>query len=81
MIIARLPRDVTRDGHWLTCIYRQKKEGGLAVYLQNSDPGGSSGHWFHVIKIDVTDGKEQLGETLAIKQNCDAAILLAGQAP
>ena len=81
MIIEQLPRDVTRDGQWLTCIYRQKKEGGGAVYLQNSEPGGSSDHWFHVTKIDVTDGKEQLGATLAIKQNCDAAIAIAGQAP
>ena len=83
MIVERLPRDVTRDGHWLTCIYRQKNAGGAAVYVQNSDPGGSSGHWFWVIKIDidVIDLKEVLGETLAIKQNCDAAISIAGQAP
>jgi hypothetical protein len=26
-------------------------------------------------------GKEQLGETLAVKQNCDAAMSIAGQAP
>jgi hypothetical protein len=59
-----------------------KKVGGAGVYVQNSEPGGSSGHFFHVIAITVNyDGKEELGETLAIKQNCDAAILLAGQAP
>jgi len=34
-----------------------------------------------MIKIDVTNGKEQLGETLAVKQNCDAAISIAGQSP
>jgi hypothetical protein len=36
---------------------------------------------FHVFKIDVIDGKETIGETLAVKQNCDAAISIAGQAP
>ena len=82
MIVEHLPRDVvTHDGKWLTCIYRVRPTGGAGVFMENSPAGAADHHFFHVIKITVTDGKEQLGETLAIKQNCDAAILLAGQAP
>jgi hypothetical protein len=81
MIIEQLPRDLVHEGHWLTLLYRQKKEGGAAVYLQNSEPGLGHGQQFHVIKIDVINGKERLGETLAVKQNCEAAISIAGQAP
>jgi hypothetical protein len=51
------------------------------VYLENSKPGEAHGHKFHVFKIDIADGKEQLGETLSVQQNCDAAITIAGQTP
>jgi len=81
MIVENIPRDLVHEGHWLTLIYRQKKEGGAAVYLQNSEPGRADGHWFHVIKIEVSDNREQLGETVSVQHNCDAAIAIAGQAP
>jgi hypothetical protein len=44
MIVEQLPRDLTHNGMSLTLIYRQKKEGGAAVYLQNSEPGVAHGH-------------------------------------
>ena len=80
--VEQLPRDIFQSGgRWLTLIFRQRKVGGAAVYLQNSKPGLAHGHKFHVIRIVVVDGKEQLGETLAIQQSCDAAMAIAGQAP
>jgi hypothetical protein len=80
MPVQQLPRDLQHEGRWLTLVYRQKNAGGAAVYLQNSAPGRADGHFFHVIKIDVIDGKEQLGATLAVRHNCDTAISIAGQA-
>lgn len=79
MNVEQLPRDLDHDGKWLTEIYRQSKEGGAAVYLQNSEPGLAHGHTFRVIEIVVRDGHEQLGQTIAVQQNCNAAISIAGQ--
>ena len=81
MIVEHLPRDLEHEGKWLTLIYRQKKEGGAAVYLQNSEPGLAHGHKFHVIKIEVSDNRERLGATVSVQHNCDSAIAIAGQAP
>jgi hypothetical protein len=84
MTITQLPSDVTTpDGRWLTCVYRQKKVGGAAVFLENSPAGAPDYHRFFVIMIDVDaiDLRETLGRVVAVLQNCDAAVLIAGQAP
>jgi hypothetical protein len=78
--IETLPRDLEHGGKWLTELYRSHREGGRIVYLENSEPGCGFGHKFHVFEIEVVNGQEQLGETLAVKQNCDAAIAIAGNA-
>jgi hypothetical protein len=75
--IETLPRDLEHDGKWLTELYRSHREGGRIVYLENSEPGCGFGHVFHIIQIEVINGKETLGQTLATKFNCDAAVALA----
>jgi hypothetical protein len=45
--------------------------------IQNSLPGRASGHRFVVFKIDIENGREQLGEEIASPHTLDRAIEIA----
>jgi hypothetical protein len=47
--------------------------------LENSLPGRASGHRFVVFKIDIENGREQLGEEIASPHTLDRAIDIASQ--
>jgi hypothetical protein len=55
-------------------------KGGKVVMLENSLPGRADGHRFVVFKIDIENGREQLGEEIASRQtlggnrNCVATM-------
>jgi hypothetical protein len=50
-----------------------------SLILQNSLPDEARGHTIHAFEINVIDGKEQLGECLAVTPSADHAISIAGQ--
>jgi hypothetical protein len=78
--IELLPRDLELDGRTYAQLYRtHSRGGGRIVYLRNSLPGIARGHTIHVFQINVVDGKEQLGECLAVTPSADQAISIAGQ--
>jgi hypothetical protein len=67
-----LPRDLDRDGKSFTQCYRSHTRGGRAVYLKNGWP-----HSFHVFEISIAEGKETLGEQIAVVPNLDRGIDIA----
>jgi hypothetical protein len=77
-LVRRLPRDLQHDGHSLTELYRQKKDGGVNVYLQNSRLGEVTGHLFRVYRIEIINGREVLGDELLLTPGYDKAVEFAG---
>jgi hypothetical protein len=47
--------------------------------LENSLPGRADGHRFVVFKIDIENGREQLGEEIASPHTLDRAIEIASR--
>ena len=74
-----LPRDLVHEGRTFTQLFRSHGKGGKVVMLENSLPGRASGHHFVVFKIDVENGREQLGEEIASPNTLDRAIDIASQ--
>ncbi len=74
-----LPRDIVHEGKTFTQLFRSHGKGGKVVMLENSSPGRADGHRFVVFKIDMENGREQLGEQIASPYTLDRAIEIAAQ--
>jgi len=74
-----LPRDLVHGGKTFTQLFRSHGKGGKVVMLENSLPGRASGHRFVVFKIEIENGREQLGEEIASPHTLERAIEIAAQ--
>ena len=67
MKVDALPRQMIWSGKRCVQIYRA--EGCFAVYLREADDSN-----VHVVKVDVENRRETLGETVATTTDLDSAL-------